>query len=385
MLGEVMLARQVDAADFGVYNLVKQALPVVSAIGLLGYDQALTRESAARGKPVKFGRQGITSSVRAILVGALFAIYLIALLDVPVMPSIALVAAGAGVAVSNLISGVLRATGRTLVAAVAQQGYRMGTGIILILTLGHLTGGTTAWALAGTALVVAVWCLGLSARFQQPWQPTSKERHHLRRLGYGYTLGMLGLAASDWVDQALVAHLASTASAGHYAQAKLLTVYPLLSIGSVLGFLALPYFASRRDQLTPRSFGRVYARAGLVSVAAWVLLAPTAAAISHALFGYEASTSVLVSLAGVGALRLLYVLPSAVQGAVGSPRDLVLSGAMSTVAVGIQVGVTILAMSSGVLEAATLGLLVNIVVRLTTSTLLCFIALRRHQTVRGSS
>ena len=179
--------------------------------------------------------------------------------------------------------------------------------------------------------------------------------------------------------------MANTASTGHYAQAKLLTVYPLLSIGSVLGFLALPYFASRRDQLTPRSFRRVFALAGLVSVAAWVLLAPAAAAISHALFGQEASTSFIVSLAGVGALRLLYVLPSAVQGAVGSPRDLVLAGAMSSVAVGVQACVTILAMSGGVLEAATLGLLVNIVVRLTTSTWLCFIALRRHQTVLGSS
>lgn len=366
MLGELLLARTTSDHVFGEYSLVRQAVPMVCALGLLGYDQALTRETAARhGGVPRVDRHQARLVVATLVVGLCVATYLVAGVGTSPLPALALVITGAAVAVTNILSGGMRATGHNAKGAFAQQGYRLLAGFSFIILSVFSVGQWGVVALAVGATFMAAWALRWS--FAQPnrWQPSSHEHQLMRRLGLGYSVSLLALSSGDWLDQALVAELSKDlAQVGEYSQAKLLAFYPSLSIGSILGFVALPAIARRRDTLARHDVARWMQLAFVASLVTGVCTVAIAQLVAEPVLGRTLDGHVLLLLGAVGAVRLYYVLPSAVLGAVGTPAALTWLGVCSVAGVVVQVLLTLaLAEPAGILAAAATGLLASGLVR----------------------
>jgi len=192
---------------------------------------------------------------------------------------------------------------------------------------------------------------------------------------------MLSLAAGDWLDQALLAHLSNDLGVvGGYAQVKLVTVYPILSIGSVLGFVALPELARRRDTFTQSQVLRWMVGCLAASVVAAALLAPVSRLLLSWLFGVSFDWRLVVTLSIVGALRLFYVLPSAMLGALSTPRVMAQFGGLGFLGLAVQIVVTLLAAHGGLMMAAALGLAAATVLRVALSSLICLRVVKRGST-----
>jgi hypothetical protein len=364
-LGELAFAGNASLNEFGEYNLVRQAVPLVAIVALIGYDQALTREVAADGGRLpRLDVRHFRIMAAAFLAGSFVALYPWARLDVSVPVALTAPVAATGVAASSLVSGLLRASGSSLGGAAVQQGHRLLTGLLLIVS-GIATALVATWTLALAAVTVGAVGLALLRRRTGNADPITDSAHrHLRFLGIGYSLSMLSLAAGDWLDAVLIAELGGgTALVGLYAQLKLVTIYPLLSIGSVLGFLALPMIAARRDTLTV-SIARRWLLGGAVgALVLGVALAPASRFAMENLLDHRPDARVVVTLAMVGALRLFYVLPSAMLGAVAPARLLSTFGGLTFLGLAVQAATTVLLRDQGLLLAASLGLLASTLLR----------------------
>jgi len=376
LIGELLLARGTSQADFGTYSLVRSAIPLISALGLLGFDQALTRECAAASLPVRFDKRQVLLSGRSCILALGVGAYLCGSMGVPWQAGLGLVLAATCVTVSNLVSGVMRATGHPNLAALGQQGYRLATGCTFIALWGNVPGNSSVWVLFVATCMVSIVCISWSLRLSVTWSMTPPTQRVLTRLGYGYALAMLSLAATDWIDQAIVGEIGGLREVGRYSQAKLIAVYPLLSLGSILGFLALPAIASQREFLTLAKL-RSWGQWASFAVAALLLVAiPITLFSSSALLHDPLAHGPIVILTCAGAVRLLYVLPSAVLGAVAGPRTLATFGSIALAGTFLQVGTTIVLSDLGISLAAALGLLAAALLRVISSALLCWSTVR---------
>ena len=366
MIGEILLARLTSDRVFGEYSLVRQAIPMVCALGLLGYDQALTRETAARrGGVPRVDTHQVRRITAVLLIGMGVGTYLFLRAGTSFLPAAALTVTGAAVAVTNILSGGMRAIGHNARGALAQQGYRLLAGIGLIVLSLLAMGDWGVATLAIGAIFIALWALRWNLTQTTHWVPSSDENRHMGRLGLGYSISLLALSLGDWLDQALVAELSNDlAQVGEYSQAKLLAFYPSLSIGSILGFVALPAIARRRKHLHRVDVVR-WMLAGLAASAAISMLVVSGALwATEPLLGKTVDVRALLLLGLVGAVRLYYVLPSAVLGAVGTPAALAQLGAWSLGGIALQVLVTLtLVEPAGILVAAAAGLLASGVTR----------------------
>jgi O-antigen/teichoic acid export membrane protein len=380
LVGELLLARHISTAAFGGYQLVRQAIPVISVLALLGYDQSLTRETALRaGVPAAFDTQQLRLVVGAVVLGALSALYLTQELHVPLAISSTLSVSAGAVALSSLVSGVMRASQRSALAALTQQGGRLFAGLVLIAAWPLLSGAGAAVVLSLSSVAIAlVGVLWIKSQ-RNTWTATDADHRLMRRLGIGFSLSMLSLAAGDWLDQALLAHLSNDLGVvGGYAQVKLVTVYPILSIGSVLGFVALPELARRRDTLTERQVLSWMVGCLAASAAAAALLAPVSRLVLTWLFGVSFDWRLVITLSIVGALRLFYVLPSAMLGALSTPRVMAQFGGLGFLGLAVQIVVTLVAAHGGLMMAAALGLAAATLLRVALSSLICVRLVKRR-------
>ena len=387
LIGELLLARHISSAQFGAYQLVRQAIPVVSVLALLGYDQSLTRETASgQGVPAAFDIRQLRLVVAAVVLGALGAFYLTQELRVPLAIASTLSVSAGAVALSSLISGVMRASQQSALAALTQQGGRLFAGLVFIVSWPLLSGIGAAIALSISSVAIAVVGVIWIKRQRETWTATNADHRLMRRLGMGFSLSMLSLAAGDWLDQALLAHLSNNlAVVGGYAQVKLVTVYPILSIGSVLGFVALPELARRRDTFTGRRLIRWMVGCLAGSAAAAAVLAPISRIMLTWLFGVTYDWSLVIVLSIVGGLRLFYVLPSALLGALSTPRVMAGFGGLGFAGLGIQVLVTLVAAHGDLMMAAALGLAAATVFRAVVSSVICLnlVKQRSDRATRG--
>lgn len=372
LVGELLLARNLDPSEFGQYNLVRQGVPVVVVLALLGYDQALTRETAARGGIApRLDRHQLRLVALAVALGGAGAAYLDLRLDVAWPTAAALVVAGAAVAVSSLVSGVMRASRHSELGALTQQGHRLLAGTVFVAAAGILTGSAAAIVFGVCALGVAVACAWWSARLTLPWVVDDATHRTMRRLGLGFSLSMVTLAIGDWADLALAAELSGNlADVGRYGQLKLLTLYPLLSVGSILGFVALPAIASRGSTIGRPTALRWTLGAAAGCLAATAVMVPVSRYLAGALFDVQAPWTLVIVLGTIGGLRLFYVLPSAFLGAVAPPRWLLGFGAVGVFGLGVQVAVTLL-VGGDVLLAVAYGLLAGVLIRVATAVVVC--------------
>ncbi|GAA1916039.1 hypothetical protein GCM10009737_16860 [Nocardioides lentus] len=345
------------------------------ALGLLGFDQALTREAAAAAYFPRFGLRALWVSARAVTLGAITGLILWSYLDLGLSYAAALVAATLGVAVSTVVSGVLRAASYDSRAAFAQQGHRLLTGLGLVCFSGLLTANTGGYLLAGSALVVATLSLFWSAKLLSPNLTSPIQQSTVGRLGYAFALGMLTLAATDWVDQLLVAQQADLAATGIYSQAKLVAVYPMLSLGSVLGFLALPWVAARRDEISAQIAAKLLFVTGGLAAGLGLLAFPIALGGVKLIFDIQLDAWTVSFFSIYGAVRLFYVVPSALSGGLCSPPQLGAFGVCTLITLPAQIGAFLLFLPAGTLTAAIAGSLLGITIRTALAILFTFKAI----------
>lgn len=377
LVGEVLLARASQPVEFGSYQLVRQAVPVVVALSLLSYDQVLAREIASGGMPTPpIGPQQRRLIYSSAFVATLFAIYSNQVLNLPAEIAATLVLASAAVALTSLISGVMRAEGQYLAAAVSAQGHRLVLGLCLVVGASWLSGFSAAVSFTASAVVIAVYAALWMWRRRAVLVLDGRAHKRLRRLGYGVSVSAVTLAATDWLDTALVAGLSGSLSeAGQYGAAKLVGTYPLLSVGSILGFVALTEVAraGRQASLDATRRMTILSVAAACATALWLLVAIVSVPI---LYGGDVSKATLVALVLTGGLRLFYVLPSSVVGAFAGNRHLNLLGLACMLGLLMQGLVTwALHLHVSIDVAASIGLLANTTIRVCVSARLATILL----------
>jgi O-antigen/teichoic acid export membrane protein len=380
-VGELAVARVTSAKDFGSYQLVRNALPVLTTIGLLGYDQALVRELARSGasRAVRLGRDQYTVIGMSVIAAACTASYLWLALALDSSVMFVLPLCTYLLSYSIMVASSMRALGHTAGAAFAYQGYRLIAGsTLLLVSFGPVSHGAPLFVVLLLAAAGPFWFSYRWLRGTDFAEVISTQRHRsIRSLGAVFSLAAITMAASDWLDQLLVSmsHLGLEGN-GNYALAKLLAVYPLSSVAAVAGFVALAEVTRRSASLTLARFARVAGVCSLVSLGLACGAFAAARFVGSREFGLDLPHSVFALLAVVGALRLFYVLPSAVFGAIGSTRMILAFGLVGFLTLALQVAITMRFGDGVSLVSACQGLLAASAARLIASVVFCLILLR---------
>lgn len=338
LLGELRLAHAMASDQFGIYQLVRTLIPLLVVAALLSLDQVQAREFAAartappplRGNQLRplYIATGVSLAAGA-LSYAYFPSFLLGAFSIPLVVL--------GVAAASLASAGLRAAGRYEYAAFSQQGHRLWAGILFIAGAPLLASADLAlflWGLGALAIaVISDRRLGA----ENGAQLSNESYRSFRRTGLAFSLSALTLSALDWLDGATLALLtADLGAVGDYALSKLVVFYPLISAGSILGFIALPELSRRRDYLTVIKLRRMMVVAVSLTIPVCLLAFVVGSWLLTEAFSFEGSTRPLIILAIAGAVRLCYVLPSAVVGSVAERADLWIFGAACVVGVGVQ-------------------------------------------------
>jgi hypothetical protein len=366
LVAELLLSRSATAAEFGQYQYVRQSIPLVVGGVLFGLDQALTRQLAVGESFNVVHRIVARSAFWAVVVGVVVTACSLYAYKLSSPAVIALFSAPIVVVVSELAAAVLRARRHYGSAVLAQQGYRLigGAAVILGLALGLPT-DASPYALALGSILIGTWAAWRLTKLVPRGDGSPGEIRRLRVLGAGFGASMLSMALIDWQDQAAVAFVyGSLADSGAYAATKLAIVYPFVTVASVLGFMILPEVVRRRQLLTLALWRRALMVVTAGAAVLWLLGGLLSLAIAPLLIGRNVNTEVAFILAGVGVMRLMYLLPSSVVGAFGSARLLGWCGVAGFGAAGIGAASIFLMGKGDPLASGSIGLLVATALRL---------------------
>lgn len=339
-LAELVYAHATSSDAFGQYAYYRQALPLVVALGLLGIEQSICREAAGGVVLWNWRREVPTVLFSSLFVAGMAATASVYFLGLSTPFAAALILSSGLVSVSEFSSAVFRADGRYSHGAIAQQGYRIGIALTLFGAIWlALDERALPWLLMLVPLPVALLSYKGIRSGSSADRLTRRHRRTLRFLGIGFAGVTLTGGAVDWLDQALLAwRYGSFSSSGEYAATKLVIVFPFISIASILAFSALPEVARRRAKFEEAHITRMImvctaAAAGLAFVvAAVIVLFPAILPTTPAL------TAVLLFLVtGVG--RFLYIIPSAVLGALANQRLLYLFAGVGVLALVLEAAV----------------------------------------------
>ncbi len=210
-------------------------------------------------------------------------------------------------------------------SALVQQGYRLTLAIFLVVLIGGGRAGLETSVLAITVSVLLFAVIGA-----RQWIPggratvsSTSQTVNLNRLGLAFGLSMIPFAALDWADQAILTRAGGPGDAGRYAATKLVAVYPLLSLASIGGFLLMPEVVRRADRVTWERVKRwsLFMFAG--SVAAMIAWLTVAIIVVPPLIQQNPQVNLLFVLCAVGGVRLFYLLPSSLLGALGGTELIV--------------------------------------------------------------
>lgn len=380
-LGELFAASKVSHEEFGSYQLVRNSLPVVTGIGLLGYDQVLVRELVKGGvgrARVALDQLGVISTCVLGSVGLSVYMWLTLGFDWDIL--LLLPVAAYLVSYALIVGSTMRASASFLGAAFAHQGYRLIAGVLLVGLSVLPRPGVSLYAVLALA-AVAPFAYTVFWQRSPDGQPIPRDLHRrARSLGLVFSISTLTLAAMDWIDQFVIASSPlGLIGNGQYALVKLLTVYPQLSIASVVSFVALSEVARNSSAITDVAFRRWLARLTplilLLSLAVWLV------AREFAMRGFRLSIpdGVLLLLSLTGGLRLLYVLPSSVVGALGSVKHITVFGLLGFLALLLQTYISLFAFGRVTFHSVALGLLASVLVRTTLGITLSIIILRTRR------
>lgn len=332
-LAELLLSRSQNETTFGEYQIVRQLVPLVVALALMGIDQALMRRTIETGDDGLFRPYVRRSFAAAAAIGAVGAAVVATVYHVSAITIVAAALAPLFVVSTELAAAVLRAHGSYVAAAMLQQGYRLLTAfsLVVVVLMGSVSTSVANGALLASSVTCGIVALPVLARTANTGARRDRELH---RVGVGFGVSMLTFAALDWADQALLSHRFYTlAAGGAYAANKLVTVYPAITLASVLGFVALPELVRRASSMTRARFLRMLAAAGVVSIVLAVILGSLLHWSGTMFVRTQPNPLAVYLLALTGALRLAYVVPSAVLGSTGTSRTILRSAFLGLLAI----------------------------------------------------
>jgi O-antigen/teichoic acid export membrane protein len=367
LVAELALSRASEATTFGEYQYVRQAIPLVVACVVFGVDQALTRDISSGGSLAVVRRLMRSCAILSIPVSLLAAVLSWKLYGLSLPAILTMSAAPTFVVITELAAAVCRAQNCYAEATVAQQGYRLfaGIGVLILVSSGWGIQASSAALLAGAVIVALPLAIRVSRRTAPRLRAGRAEIRRVRVLGAGFGISMFSMALIDWIDQAAVAQaFGSLASSGLYVGAKLVTVYPFVTVASVLGFMIMPEMVKRRKRITRRVWRGAMAIALGGSILLWVLASWALNTFSPMILGRDVGIIPVSILSAVGALRICYLLPSGVVGALGSAKLLAVSGLTGLIAAGMGAATIFLLRNWDPTSAGSTGLLVATVVRL---------------------
>lgn len=365
MLGvsDLLLPYFVQPADFGAYQYVRQLAPLLVIFSLFGIDQVISREYPGHhADTVNWSAAPRHMLPAAAVLGAAAAILSVRYAALPVLSAVPLAILPSVLLYSELAAGYLRARGDYARASLTQQGYRLALGATLLVTLpiaGSLSSFYSVLLLVTTVPFATVGRSILRNRLLRSQALGKGTFRDLRHVGGVFALTILTLGALDWVDQAAVNwRTESFASAGVYVASKVYLVFPFIVLGSILGFSALPEVAKRPTGMTVSTFLRTQRTTAVLGVTVGsVLLLGTVSFSSLLPFGIPALASILFLCSGI--MRLMYLVPSAVLGALAT-RAILSHFAVATILCLFVEAATILLLPESVnpVVAGSAGLLV---------------------------
>ncbi len=329
-VAELILSRRAGMSGFGEYQLVRQAIPLILLISLIGVDQSLIRVSIENGSTSRFVPHTKAAALLSLAWGAIAGFALHRFFRTDPLTTATVTIAPALVAVSELGAAALRVNRKYAASAVLQQGYRLCAALILLGSMA-LTNATSSSdgviALAiGSLIACACGCLALT---KNAHTATSLSRR-VYTMGLGFAVSGLPFAAIDWLDQALLSwKFNNLAAGGQYATSKLCIVYPAITLASVLGFTALPEAVRLSKTLPSHVLKKTNILALLTLIPLTLLFYIVYLMSDRFLFDTQASPTAALLLAATGSIRVAYVVPSALLGSISSSRRLMRTSILS--------------------------------------------------------
>lgn len=381
MLAEILIIRNFGEAVYGGYRIVIVAAPVLVLVGFAGYESAVSRAVAERREPVAFDRYTHIRVLRTFGLALGFSVILVYWLGIGYFTAVSLVGLVVGLSVSLYVAAQQRALDRPGLAALSQQGYRAVGGTLIILLMGTSASFEPTMIFAGAALVIAVMSALWLVNQDKFWVPAKSQRRWLVGFGHGFAWSGASMAAIDLLDQVLVASLAGVEVAGVYASLKLMLVFPVMSISSILSFIALPTAVRYVRLITITRLHRALVGSFVTSFVVAVILAVSGAILYPIVLGTTLRFSEIVVFGCIGWMRLYYVIPSSMLGALSHRREMSWLGGSGILGVAVLLATSLVVYfidNADVVMSIGTAVLFAFAVRNVFAISLCYLAARRR-------
>jgi O-antigen/teichoic acid export membrane protein len=330
-LGNLLLARALPPAEFGVFTLFLALVQIGASLAPIGLQGQVNRRPGGLVSP---GRPLLTSVIVAVATAILASM----LYRMEVVFIVALVVSITAGGTSQVASAVFQSRLRFGLALSLSQGLAaalLGIGVVAVVA-----GGVQPWFLA--ALVAGYYVIsasvgwGILAR-ERPRGPS--EPHSLLE-----GLSLLGITAAALIlmqlERLLTPRLLTLEDLATFAVVATLAGSPFRMLQMGAGYTLLPRLsaastAQQRQHLVRRE---AVAVTSIGAVAALVILAVAPWIAARLLAGkYELSTALMIAALVSGAVKLADGFATTIVWALGSPRQLALLNWVSWTCAGIGV------------------------------------------------
>lgn len=382
-VGETLLIRELPGAEYGAFRLALNAAPLVAIVAMLGNESATSRLVAEKQMPIRWSVMQARRSLAGLILGGGFGLYGWLMLELSFWWMFGVAMLSALLVSTNFFSAVQRSIGLSSRAAWSQQGYRLVGGVIIAIWA--VLGQVDRWAVFCLILGAGIFSIGgflWDARQRHHSLLTEEERRWLSRVGPGFALSGITMAALDLLDQLVIAQIASIEAAGEYSAVKLYLVFPIISIASILAFVALPtavQFVAKASwtsivKLLAAGLGASFIVAAVIGGAGFYAL--------RAIAGISPPPGLTICLLAVGMLRLYYTVPISLLSALTSSVEIRRLGYVGIFGIGLLVASPLLCIAFpgfGVVQATVVGLVAAFALRVVSAIYLCWRAFRRRQ------
>jgi O-antigen/teichoic acid export membrane protein len=330
-LGNLLLARALPPAEFGVFTLFLALVQIGASLAPIGLQGQVNRRP---GGVVSPGRPLLTSVIVAVATAILASM----LYRMEVAFIIALVVSITAGGTSQVASAVFQSRLRFGLALSLSQGLAaalLGMGVVAVVA-----GGVQPWFLA--ALVAGYYVISASVG----WGILARERPQGPRAPHSLLegLSLLGITAAALIlmqlERLLTPRLLTLEDLATFAVVATLAGSPFRMLQMGAGYTLLPRLstastAKQRQHLVRREAVAVTSIGG---AAALVILSAAPWIAARLLAGkYELSTALMIAALVSGAVKLADGFATTIVWALGSPRQLALLNWVSWTCAGIGV------------------------------------------------
>lgn len=380
-IGETLLIRESSGEDYGAFRLALNAGPLVALVAMLGNESATARLVAEKQSAIRWSTMQSQRALAGLILGFGFGLYgwFVLALDFWWMLGVAILSAL--LVSTNFFSAVQRSVDLPNRAAWSQQGYRLFGGVLIAVLA--VLGVVDRWALFCLILGAGIFAISgfrWNSKLRSHSLPTDEERKWLASVGPGFALSGITMAALDFMDQLIVAQIASIGAAGEYSAIKLYVVFPVISIASILAFVALPMAVRFVATASWMSIVKVLANGLGASFIAAAVLGGAGVYALKLLAGISPPFGLTVCFLAVGMLRLYYTVPISLLSAMTSSVEIRWLGYIGIVGVGILLAsplLTFVFRDVDVVQAVAIGLVAAFSLRVVFAIYLCRRAFRR--------